>query len=360
MSSARLTISQAVALFQTHRSATFSAATIRNDGYFYARFTRTLRDIQLRSLTPAHVEGFFSGPGGCLHQHIDATGRTRPPVSASTAAYYIHRLKALFDFLSKRHLCRSDLLDLVVKPKITRRKRIQLTADQMDALVEGADNPRDRALLALAANTGCRAAELLRLRVGDVDFTNDTLHVEITKSRTEDDKPLTRDLAVELRRWLKEYTRHLFVRGQVLLPDHYLLPARIGPKYLWTGPMGGPRVRTHSEPTWVPDKPMTHPQRAVQAGLERLGIESRGEGLHTLRRSAGRAYFDFLSRDLAFDGALRVTAAFLNHQNTGSTQGYLQMTADTATRDVTLKGKSFLASTRTLRASNVASLPQRR
>jgi hypothetical protein len=50
---------------------------------------------------------------------------------------------------------------------------------------------------------------------------------------------------------------------------------------------------------WVsPDRPIAHVERIVQAALRRLGYaETKGEGIHMLRRSTGRHLVDTASAE---------------------------------------------------------------
>ena len=61
-------------------------------------------------------------------------------------------------------------------------------------MLANTEDPRDHALLATAMNTGLRAGEVARLRVGDVDIGALSLRVWVSKSRVEDVMPMTSDL----------------------------------------------------------------------------------------------------------------------------------------------------------------------
>lgn len=87
---------------------------------------------------------------------------------------------------------------------------------------------------------------------------------------------------------------------------------------------------------------MTHPERVVQDALRMAGVRVEpGEGVHTLRRSVARGFFD-AAAEAGYDGALRTTAALLHHQSTQTTELYLGIAADRLRRDATLRGQPFL------------------
>lgn len=186
-------------------------------------------------------------------------------------------------------------------------------------------------------NLGLRAAEIVGLKVEDVNFEAQTLHVVISKSGIEDHMPMSSDLEVELRRWVTHYARQ--VPG--LSSQAFLFPARHAPRL---------RSMTTTERADVPqpgalrpDTSLSHPAVVVQKALRRINLQiEAGEGFHTLRRSAGRAFFDSMS-EKGHDEALRMTAAFLHHASCQTTEVYLGLQHERIKRDVAIKGQPFLS-----------------
>ena len=77
-------LSEAVIEYLDVRSARFSPATVKNEGFVLARFAATVtggRDIQVRHLTPEHVGSWFIA---LLRPHRDRSGVDRPAVQPST------------------------------------------------------------------------------------------------------------------------------------------------------------------------------------------------------------------------------------------------------------------------------------
>ena len=136
------------------------------------------------------------------------------------------RLKAFFAYCERRHLTRADLLADVTLMKVHRRMRQQPTPEILWAMLDHSGDPRDRALLATAMNTGMRAWEIARLTVGHVDLETLTLRVDIKKSLIEDDMPIASDLATELRAWMASYALSI---ERPLITEDYLFPAATGP-----------------------------------------------------------------------------------------------------------------------------------
>jgi integrase len=93
----------------------------------------------------------------------------------------------------------------------------------------------------------------------------------------------------------------------------------------------------------LPDKPLIHSERIVQAALRQLGHPTKGEGSHTIRRAVARVLFDDLVQTTGYDGALRTVSAFLHHKNVTTTEHYLGVTSEKRRRDERLRGKPFLS-----------------
>jgi site-specific recombinase XerD len=121
-------------------------------------------------------------------------------------------LHSFFRFASLRHPENAALIQrvLAIPAKRTGRPMVSyLDAPEADALLAAPDlstriGRRDRALLALALQTGLRVSELAGLRVQDVRFGKGA-HVRCTgKGRKERSTPLTAQTCALLRGWMDE------------------------------------------------------------------------------------------------------------------------------------------------------------
>ncbi len=199
---------------------------------------------------------------------------------------------------------------------------------------------RDRAYLATLMNTGLRANEILRLRLRDVDLGGDWLTVLITKSQQEDRLPITLDLAPHLRLWLHRYAEEL---ARPLLPEDHLFPARTGNRFRSVTTPDGRSGSVNAPSHWRPERPMTHPERVVHAALAQVGVPTKHEGSHTIRRAVARHFFNHLiATDLGYDGALRTVSVLLHHSNAATTETYLGLSSERERRDKSLRGQHFL------------------
>lgn len=59
-----------------------------------------------------------------------------------------------------------------------------ITSDERDALIDKSTNPRDKAIIALLYDSGCRIGELLSMRVKDVKFDENGARVTFPKGKT--------------------------------------------------------------------------------------------------------------------------------------------------------------------------------
>ena len=340
MAAPRLRLSEAREQYISSRRATCSPATVAQDVFVTRRFVAAVRDIWTHNLTADHVERWFLTLG---EPHLCRDGRTRPAVKATTHNYYYARIKAFVRYLQARGLTRQDVMIHVRPRRVDRRQRQQPTAEQMWRMLENTTDARDRALLATAMNTGLRAGEIARLKVGDADLEALTLRVWISKSLMEDLMPMTSDLARELGSWLTVYRSSVLQHhARALAPDDHLFPPRRGSIFQWVTLSDGSRENRLVDRGYAPDRPMTKLHRVAQEALASIGLKTVHEGIHTFRRGAARVLFDRLVDQRGHDGALRVTSALLHHSNASTTETYLGVSAERRTRDDFMKGQSIL------------------
>jgi len=332
-------LSDVVEQYLDHRATRYSAATVKNEGHVLRRFVANLADPRVASVTPEMVEDWFSK---VMRPHVDRGGVQRPAVTATTANFYRCRLQSLHRYAVSRGLTRSDWLAHSPRMREQRRVRQQPSPDLLLRMLDSTVEPRDRMVLALAMNTGLRASEIANLKVGDVDLDTLTLRVSITKSRTEDDMPITSDLAAELTDWLRHYALDI---ERPLIAEDYLCPAHSGPRIRWIKE-DGHYVRTMTDNILNPTRPVQKLHRIVQQAMWSVGLETKHEGVHTVRRAVARAYYDSLKSE-GHEVAIRQVMVLLHHSNQSTTETYLGVTCERAARDVSLRGRSFLQRART-------------
>uniref|UniRef100_A0AAU3I6F0 Site-specific integrase n=1 Tax=Streptomyces sp. NBC_01393 TaxID=2903851 RepID=A0AAU3I6F0_9ACTN len=346
----------AIAEYLAHRRTAKADNTMRADASLLPRLADRLGDVDLDTLTPKQVADFFYGDGGLMDIHVTRIKgqQLREAVGPGTHNHYRRRLIVFFTYAHSQGLApRNDYLSLVDPLSELKRQRMQPAPGILLQLLDQAECAMHRAYLAAAVNTACRASELRGLKVGDVDFARGEVFVTVIKTKEEDEMPLTADLDRELRIWFEEYAALL---GRPLRPDDHLFPARSG-NQIRTHRFDerlGRRVYERTPYVWHPDRPVERTEKIVKAALEKLGLPTRYEGTHTVRRAVARAYFDQLAGDAGYDAALRTVSALLHHASMSTTERYLGLSTEKRRRDETLKGRPFL--TAMVSQSNVVQL----
>lgn len=102
-------------------------------------------------------------------------------------------------------LMRANPTRKVKAPRPERSTKVVPTREQVTKMIEGATEPRARALIVVLAYTGLRISEALALRWSDWDGAG-TIRVLDTKGDRPPAVPVTATLAAELRTWRKAQT----------------------------------------------------------------------------------------------------------------------------------------------------------
>lgn len=260
------------------------------------------------------------------YDHVRRWWMTLGLLADSTKVTRLAQLRSFLGYCVKRGWLENDpsLLLRAQRPASVFRDR--LDPAELLALTEAATSQRDRALIGLATNLALRGGEIAGLRIGDVNLSQQTIRVAITKTRDSDEMPITSDLHAILDQWLTEYTDVC----SALTPRSYLIPSR----YV---------DRENAKIVYRHTQPITKPYRVVQQALAAIGWDDvKGEGVHTVRRSVARIYFDMIEDDETFDSALLATMTLLHHARSDTTLAYIGRDRATLARDRILKGKPFL------------------
>jgi site-specific recombinase XerD len=210
-----------------------------------------LRDLKLAPLT--------------VRQHI-----------AAVRFFFVHTLK--------RHYLPSEFR----YPKTPRRLPIILSKDEVKRMIDAATTLLHRTLLMILYSTGMRRAELVCLKVGDIDSQRMVIHIRHGKGGRDRDVPLSPKLLETLReywRWKK--------------PREYLFP---GETY------------RGSKCQHLTSKAVYH---AVKGAARRAGIQ-KNVGPHTLRHS-------FATHLLESGADLRTIQLLLGHASLNHTTVYLHL-----------------------------------
>jgi integrase len=318
------TLGAAIGRYLEIRSAKVSGNTFKNDAVALALLVRTLGDrLPLEAFTRELCDEKFFAVGGVATK-----------ISPTTFAAYLSRMRQFTKNAAAYGWIPGDILGGMQAPRRPAPKeRQRLTPEELLHLVEVARSPRDRVALAIAINTGLRGSEIASIRIGDVDLEAGYMDVLIEKTGDRDRMPITADLALELYRWIDHYRRHS-PTGE-LHDNWYLVPQQnYSPHHL-----AEDRTMDYK---LIPNRPLLQPYDVVKRALVDIGLPTTQEGMHTIRRSVGRAYYNLMKTRHGHESALVATAALLHHKDIRQTQHYIGVQPERAERDEILRGQPFL------------------
>ena len=331
-------LSTAIEAYLSAREADgYAANTIRNNRKDLAKMLDAVGDMKVANVTALHLDRVFAA-----NTHLSAGSLNN--LQASIAAFVA--------WCRARGYMRPDANPLAGRRyrRTQSRERRRLHLGQFERLLDAADHPRDRVVLALGLYLFLRQSEIRDLRVGDVDLDAGEISVRVYKTRDSDTMPIPAELDAELRSWLTYYAAE---QGD-LRHDWYLCPAKRSPGF-------GPG-RTRLPETLKPDKPMVKIEDIAKRAMNKIGFSTRTaagksewEGMHTLRRSGARALANQLMDD-GYDGALRTVQSMLHHANLSMTERYLGLEIDKERRNTLLRGQRMFPQG----GGNVVRLAERR
>lgn len=322
------TLEECVDKYQRARSISKETATVANDGYVLRALMAAMgATTQVHKVTEDDMETYMTGE--------------RQRLNENSFNKYRSRLSMFFAFCIRKGWMTANPMDFIERVGVPEREWMQLSREDLSALPTYARTARDKALLIVACNTGLRASEFLALKVGDVDFEQKRISVTIKKSKSFDRMPMTVELIEGLSEWFKAYEAD----AGPLQGEWFLFPGAkrgAGLRRESGQFVNGSPVQTVGQ--YLPEVPMSHPVLVVQRAMTDAGyFWKKGEGCHTLRRSAARVFYDWRVQELGgHDSALRQTSSFLHHKTTAITESYLSLSKERLDRDAALEGKSFL------------------
>jgi len=216
--------------------------------------------------------------------HLAANGAQAPILNRTVSA-----LRFFFCVTLKRH----DIIEHTTFIREARKLPVVLSPEEVARLLNAASGLKYKTALSLAYSAGLRAAEVVSLKISDIDSKRMIIRVDQGKGRKDRNVMLAPCLLELLRTWWRA-TR----------PQGWLFPGR------------------------DPTQPMTTRQlnRACHAAAETARIE-KNVSLHTLRHS-------FATHLLEHNVDVRVIQVLLGHAKLDSTALYTRVAAKTI-REVT-------------------------
>jgi integrase len=314
------------------RKVTYAKNTAKANEQALRRFLSVVGNLQMRHLGPEHGERYQSwmiAKGLAPNSVNNAMSSLAAFTSWCAARKYVSRGTTLTST--------TRMLTAPVPP------RLRIKARDFPRVLDACPRPDIRAMMALGFYLFLRAGEMRNLRVGDVDLDAGKVLVFQQKTQRYDEMPLCLELEQELRAWLTIYADDIRETAGPLRHTHYLIPAHRSTGW-WDMEKMARRYQ--------PDRPICQPTRFIHEVLEACGYPTRDangksnrEGMHTLRRSGARAYYEEMVNSGAVrDDVLRQVMAMLHHKSVTVTERYLGLEADIEKRDIRLRGQRMFAS----------------
>jgi len=122
-------------------------------------------------------------------------------LSKTTRTHYAVIVKKLLRFLGK-----ADISKVIKVPRVRRELPNVLVEEEVRRIVEAADKDRDRALIHVMYESGCRLGELAELRLSDVQFDEYGAKL-IVRGKTGDRPIRVIHSAPALQHWLEHHPR---------------------------------------------------------------------------------------------------------------------------------------------------------
>jgi site-specific recombinase XerD len=213
-------------------------------------------------------------------------------VSRTTINAIITGLRFLFEVT----LDRPDALKKMSPLKVPQKLPTILSTDEVKRLLDAAPGLKAQAALSVAYGAGLRAAEVVHLKIADIDSQRMVLRIEQGKGQRDRYAMLAPSLLTLLRRWWRESQR----QGR-MLPNGWLFPGQ------------------------NPIEPLSTRQlnRFVKAAADTAGIDKR-ISMHTLRHS-------FATHLLEQKVDIRLIQVLLGHKKLDNTARYSHVATRTLT-----------------------------
>lgn len=287
--------------------------------------------VNIHSLTTKHLDAWRA-------QRNQATGRQGMPLSAAYLNTEIQTLRTFFQWAARSIGFKGDPLGHLDPLKTVEVDHLRIPPERFAEFLDAADSPVSRWLAAVGLYTMARAGEIRSMthaRLAPLPDGSPGIWIRRTKNGTLDHIPMVLELQEEYDRWMSYYRKHLARQGIFSIePDFALVPA-----YKFGGD------HRPGIPKWfnVYQSP-ARADRLVNRIFEKMGYDTTQTGMHTLRRSAARAWYnDLHDRQVAGevlpDTPIRMVMALLGHAKQSTTEIYIGLAVSRAARDSVMIGR---------------------
>lgn len=193
-------------------------------------------------------------------------------------------------------------------------EKIRIPRQQWPVLFQHCESELETITLAVGLYTMMRGSEIRRVKLKDVHL-NDARPVIIKTITKGKSRRVQVPISAELEPYVRAHLTWMFSQG-FTNPEHYFIPTYFPP----LNKPGGQFVRGRKVVN--PDRPICRPYDTVKTILARAGYVTKGEGVHTLRRSGARALYE-AGLASGYSAALLRAQTMLGHAKSEMTERYI-------------------------------------
>lgn len=295
-----VTLEAALAQYERYLKGALASDTVRTRmailRVFRREVTRGVKyDILVKQINASHIEKYRNAMAGM-----------KKGKGLAKSSRHQHR-SAIRLFLTYCHAHRwlapnvAVLFEFWPSEGVPERDRFRLDPAGVWRVLDAADSPRDRMLIALCAFTLARGKTVRNITWGDISWEHGSEHLVLTdfKARGLDSHeaaaryrvPMVDELYQELITW-RTHVESLLGPVQ---PDWYVVPCYVGGAQTLNGRNPDGTFRT-APARLVPTKEMRFVWEPIQKALAKCGYPTYQQGGHTFRRSMARIMFDSLRK----------------------------------------------------------------
>lgn len=135
------------------------------------------------------------------------------PIAESTKVQYLVGLKRFMKWYEEEvdENCGYSKLSKQIKTKNLKSNKIPsdlLTVEEIERMIMTANGDRDKAIISVLADSGCRIGEILSCRIKDVKFLDDGCRLTFPKGKTGSRTVLLQFASIYVNRWLRVHPQN--------------------------------------------------------------------------------------------------------------------------------------------------------
>lgn len=162
------------------------------------------REIRIEDIQPDHLQSY-------IESKIE-----KEKITSRTESRTISSIKSFFKFLESDDVIKPNPSLILISPKIRRKIPIILTDKEVENIFKAVEmykpeGKRNRAIIAVLYNCGLRVSELINLKLTDINFNKNTVHVSGERERTLHLNTSTKE---EIKEYIHGYRNYLDIQPE--------------------------------------------------------------------------------------------------------------------------------------------------